>query len=280
MFLGSEVVFAAGAAKRTSSTVKDELFLVGEEVIFIGSASYWNASYDPFVDSPLNLLDSYLPSASAALTHLDEVNIALGSRAYLQARTNSTNTVSGVTTHSVDWLKVQIGSLEFSGFGTNVVMKTAVGDSPPYPYATVDTVCSGINPCDWLWLQAISPTTVSPPGTSLTLDSSLSGSEQYGVNLYAGADIGTLPSVTGAVETTAPSSGESLYVIDLIVPDLPAAWTALYGSNVRIGVYLEYGVFYYGVYVPAMSLRGGAVLVIAVLAAGILALALPRKRAA
>ena len=98
-------------------------------------------------------------------------------------------------------------------------------------------------------------------------------------NEFAFVDLASA-TVTGAVQTTAPSSGESLYVIDLIVPDLPAAWTALYGSNVRIGVYLEYGVFYYGVYVPAMSLRGGAVLVIAVLAAGILALALPRKRAA
>ena len=191
-------------------------------------------------------------------------------------------------THTLDWLTIQFGLLEFTGFGANKLMKTAAGDEPPYPYTTVETVCDGVSPCDWLWLQATSPATLTPTSTLISMDSSLVSGDQRGVNLYAGAAIGTLPSFTGPVVLTTPEpvlglktgSGdpESIYMIDLDVDDLPAAWISLYGTNVRVAGNLISGIFYYSVYVPAMNLEGGAWLVFLVLATGVLVLLFPSRR--
>lgn len=269
--------WAGGFSKRTPSTVKDEFVLVGE-IIFVGSAGYWNTTYDPFNDPPLNLVDSYLPGAATAQEYLKAVNLQVDARSFLKAKVASTSTVEGVTTHDVSSLTVKFGDLEFTGFGTNVAMESATADPSPFPRTTVTSVCSGIDPCDWIWLQATTPGSVSPGATPLTMDSSLVGGDQRGVNLYAGADSGTLPDVVGRVVTTSPTgAGESIYMIDLVVPDLPTAWTNAYGSNVRVVSHLTYGIYYYGVYVPATSPLGGGILILAVLAVGLLFLVLPRR---
>ena len=277
-FLGAEVAHATGAFKRPVSTEKDAFVIVGE-IFYIGN---WGdfSTYDPDTAPPTNLLADGSPATDAAREHLDVLGIDLGATVLTSASVSSTTTASGVTSHTVSSLRVELGALGFTDFGTNVQMSTGEADSGPYSFSSITTSCSSYTACDWLWLQAIDPVATAPVGVNVELDSDLViGSDQHGVNLYAGGGVGALPTIDGDVDTTWVD-GPGYFVIDLVVPDLPAAWTTLYQDSVRVAGRLESGVYYYGVYVPAMSLRGGAVLVMAVLAAGILALALPRKRAA
>lgn len=279
LLAGPPPAHAGGALKRTPSGEKDEFIIFGE-IIFIGSADYWETSYDPEVDAPVDYLATY-SSTEGAREYLDFVGIELYASGALITSVNSTSTASGLTTHSIDWFKVSVGELEFSDFGTNVNVQNAVADGGPYPWSTVTTACSGFYPsCDWLWGQAISPSTVSPD-IGLTLDSALvGGTSQHGVNFYAGGPVGSLPEIDGGVEHTIVDMLSPAYLmVDLDVPDLPTTWTTAYGSNVRVVAALEEGYYYYRVYVPAMDLRGAAVLVFLVLGAGSIFLAWPRRRA-
>ncbi len=276
-FLGAEVAHAIGAFKRPVSTEKDEFIVVGE-VFYIGNVDDW-ALFDPLGDLPTNLLADGSPGTDAAREHLDIVGIDLLTVASMQAKMDGTTTAGGVTEHSISWLVVTMGELAFSDFDTNVEMDTAEADAGPYAETSIDDSCLGYYPCDWLWGQAFDPLSIYPDDTTLEMDSSYASGAQRGVNVYAAGGPGALPEIDGAVETTW-ADGPAYLMVDLLVEDLPATWVAAHGDNVRVVATIGYGVYYYGVYVPAMSLRGGAVLVMAVLAAGILALALPRKRAA
>ena len=280
--LGAEVAHAIGAFKRPVSTEKDAFVIVGE-IFYIGN---WGdfSTYDPDTAPPTNLLADGSPATDAAREHLDLLGIDLGATVLTSASVSSTTTASAVTYHTVSSLRVELGALGFTDFGTNVQMSTGDADSGPYAFSSITTSCSSYAACDWFWLQAIDPVTTAPVGTNVELDSGLVGIDQHGVNLYAGGDVGSLPTIDGDVETTeVPELSVAVsgyFVIDLVVPDLPGSWTTLYQDRVRVAGRLYSGVYYYSVYVPAMSLRGGAVLVIVVLAAGMLALALPRRRAA
>ena len=233
----------------------------------------------------LHLLALYLAhvrhtlAPDAAREHLDMVGIDLLTVARMQAKMDGTTTAGGITEHSISWLVVTMGELAFSDFDTNVEMDTAESDAGPYAETAIDDSCLGYYPCDWLWGQAFDPLSIYPDDTTLEMDNSYASGAQRGVNVYAAGGPGALPEIDGAVETTW-ADGPAYLMVDLLVEDLPATWVTANGDNVRVVARIGYGVYYYGVYVPAMSLRGGAVLVMAVLAAGLLALALPRKRAA
>ncbi|MFP8874590.1 MAG: hypothetical protein VCB42_08680 [Myxococcota bacterium] len=278
LLLGAQAVHAIGAFKRMISTEKDEFVIVGE-IFYVGN---WGdfSTYDPDIDLPENLLISGSPGTDAAREHLDLLGIDLGATMITSAFVSSTTTGSAVTSHTVASLRVELGALGFTDFGGNVSMSTGEADSGPFSYSSITTSCSSYSSCDWFWLRATNPATTVPTTTYVELDSDLViGSNQHGVNLYAGGGVGALPTIDGDVVTTWVD-GPGYFVIDLAVPNLPASWTTLYQDSVRVAGSLQSGIYYYGVYVPAMSLRGGAVLVIAVLAAGLLALALPRTRAA
>ncbi len=275
--LGAEVAHAIGAFKRPVSTEKDAFVIVGE-IFYIGN---WGdfGTYDPDTAPPTNLLADGSPATDAAREHLDMVGIDLGTTASVQAKMSSSTTAGGITEHSISSLAVTVGELAFSDFDTNVEMVTAEADTGPYGTTVIDDSCLGYYPCDWLWGQAFDPLSIYPDDTTLEMDNSFASGAQRGVNVYAAGGSGALPEIDGAVETTW-ADGPAYLMVDLLVEDLPATWVTANGDNVRVVARIGYGVYYYGVYVPAMSLRGGAVLVMAVLAAGILALALPRKRAA
>ncbi len=276
-FLGAEVAHAIGAFKRPVSTEKDAFIVVGE-VFYIGNVDDW-ALFDPVSDPPTNLLADGSPGTDAAREHLDMVGIDLGTVASVQAKASSSTTTGGVTEHSISSLAVTVGELVFSDFDTNVEMETAEADLGPYAETVIQNSCSSYFACDWLWGQAFDPLSTDPDDTTLEMDSSYASGAQRGVNIYAGGDVGALPTVDGDVETTW-TDGPAYLLVDLLVDDLPATWVTANGDNVRVVATIDYGVYYYAVYVPAMSLRGGAVLVMAVLAAGLLVLALPRKRVA
>ena len=272
--LGSGVALAGGAFKRTPGTQKDAFIVIGE-VIFVGSADYWESSFDPENDVPTNLLVDGAPVTDAAREHLYLLDVELGATAVVRSEVDSATTAGGITVHDVTSLSVTLGALTFSDFGS-MQLESGESYSSPFPYTSVSTACDTLNPCDWVWGFASTPTSIEPDGTLLQFDSSMptSGAPQHGLRFYYGGDEDTLPSNDGAVETTTVTS-PAYVMVDLDVPDLPGAWQASYGTNVRVVARISSGIYYYAVFVPAMGGPGAVVLILGVLGLGLLGLGWP-----
>ena len=278
LLLGSGVAFAGGAFKGAPGTQKDALVAYGE-VIFVGSANYWESSFDPENDLPINLLVDGTPATDTAREHLYLLNVELGAVMFLRVGIDAVSTSpGGVIVHSVDQLAVTLGELTLSDFGT-MQLESSSGASPPFPYTSVSTACDTLNPCDWVWGFADTPNSIDPSGTLLEFDDSVpsSGAPQHGLRFYYGGDVGTLPSNNGAVEITSVTS-PAYVMVDLDVPDLPTAWQTANGTNVRVVASVSGGIYYYEISVPAMSLSGAAVLILGVLGLGFLVLGWPTRR--
>ena len=148
---------------------------------------------------------------------------------------------------------------------------------------------AGQQVCDWLWVQGNAPNSISPPNI-VALDDSVVVGAQKGVNLILTAESTALsgPSVPlqpGGEQDMSPLTENSVLVLDLI--DLTAGGGVITDPNkavvaqIRLYVAIDTAEVSYsptGGAVPALSRRGGAVLVLGVLALGLISLSVPGRR--
>jgi|GEM_PF-4291006 len=154
--------------------------------------------------------------------------------------------------------------------------------STPLEVTLCDTVVVGTGGCDWVVLNGTDATVFG--GGGMLLDDQVVAGNQRGFSLVMMGDSGEMPDACVAEQPETLqyfsdmnlAAGMTLDLIDLSVVDISGQF-----GEISLSVSLDSIQVTYGTNpVPALGSRGGALLVIGVIALGALILWLPRRRGA
>lgn len=268
--------------------------LLGGPVFYIGSADQWNLAEDAGLIYELTQAatadgtgvdlvplapEDGDPDTTAAATQLRAAGIRLGAAARMSLSRTTVASVPGfphIRSWTVTSMEASVGALRFQEF-THRKMHTKyqLCNVGPWLDGSTKAFCQliGANPGTQLSVWSANPALTFPQSSPIEL----AGDTPFLFPSPPYDDLGLrFSATTPGTMTWIPGSyglhPRGFLLFDLEVPDLPQAWKDEYGDTVRVAAHVYGGTIYTSIYVPAMSLRGSSILVIAVLALGLLAL--------
>ena len=294
LLLPSRDAQACGAVCEYGEPDCPDSFLLGGPVFYIGSADQWNAAENAGLifevtqaatasGSGIDLVP-VVPgdgdhNTTAAATHLRAVGIRLGAAARMSLTRASVDPVPGYTdinSWTVTSIEASVGALQFQEFTHRKMhTKDSMCSMGPWLDGSTQDFCNeigaGIGTQMSVW--GANPMLTLPQSSPIEL----AGDTPFVFPNPPYDDLGLRFSATtpGILIWNSGSywiDPKGFLLFDLEVPDLPQAWKNEYGDTVRVAAHIYGGSIYTYTYVPAMSMRGSSILVIAVLAVGLLAL--------
>ena len=269
-----------------------DAFRIGGPVIYIGSADQWNAAEDaglifeltqaataggPGIDLIPLVPGPGAHDTATAATHLRAVGVELGSPTRMDLTRSGIAEVFGypdIHSWTVTSIEARVGGLQFQEF-MHRRMHSKSDCSSPWLDRSAQDLCNEVVGSAAVQMSGwgANPGLTFPPWTPIEL----AGDTAVVFPDPPYDDLGLRFSAAHAgVGIWFPGSywidPKGFLLFDLEVPDLPQAWKNEYGDTVRVAAHIYGGSIYTYTYVPAMSMRGSSILVIAVLAVGLLAL--------
>jgi hypothetical protein len=196
---------------------------------------------------------------------------------------------SGLNGFSFESLYVQVADggitlIDFTESSSSGIIADDQFASTPLEVTLCDTVMVGSGGCDWVVLNGTDATVFDASGGGMLLDDQVVAGNQRGFSLVMMGDSGEMldacvaeqPETLQYFSDMNLAAGMTLDLIDLSVVDISGQFGEISLSVSLDSIQVTYGTDP----VPALSSRGGALLVIGVIALGALILWLPRRRGA